>query len=158
MTKETLVMQLMIHRMKFMWEPRWVRSIWMYNQFTFSYAFERSILITTHFLFSTFKLWSSSWATPIASWIFHTSRKPFFSLDIFLESTSLILLAITFKIILYRQLHREMGLKSLKDRGLYALGIRVMEVVFEGACICPTILNSSTTFRRSFPKSSYKPR
>jgi hypothetical protein len=60
--------------------------------------------------------------------------------------------------ILYIQLHKEIGLKSSKVVGFFDLGIRAMKAALSGSCICPFFLDSSTTFKMSFPKTSKKPK
>jgi hypothetical protein len=50
------------------------------------------------------------------------------SLEIFLDRILFIIFAMTFEIILYRQLHKEIGKKSSRDDGLSILGIRSIKV------------------------------
>lgn len=65
-----------------------------------------------------------------------------------------ILLVIILETILYKQLHKVMGLKSLKDEGESDLGIREMNVEFMASYNLPDVLHSSITLSRSRPNSS----
>lgn len=81
--KETNVMQHMIHHMKRIGKPRWVRIILMQSQLTRSKAFERSILRMPPFNFFCLMEWRTSWVVPMASCIWQLWRKEKFSKDIF---------------------------------------------------------------------------
>jgi len=102
--------------------------------------------------------WRTSYATPMASWICLPSKNPNYSLEINLDSNFLILLAITLATTLYIQLHKEIGYKSSKDWWLFVFGIRAMKVELKDERIFLDSLDSSTTFNKSLPIISYKPR
>lgn len=57
-------------------------------------------------------------------------------------------------IILYRQLHKEIGQKSLKNEGFSDLGMSVMNVDLIAGDILPVFRQSSTTLSKSFPRMS----
>jgi len=59
-------------------------------------------------------------------------------------------------IILYRQLQREMGRKSLYEAGFFYFGIRAMNVDLMVGDILPLLLQFSMILRRSFPRISKK--
>ena len=62
----------------------------------------------------------------------------------------------TLEINLYSRLHKEMGLKSAKEDGLYFLGIRARKVEFREGGIKPETLADSTSNNQSFPSKSKK--
>ena len=132
-TKEVVETHPIIHLMKPMSKPKCINNILTYSQLTLSYALERSNLSTAPDRFLAFRLCRASCATPMDSWIYLPCKKPNYFIDIFLERTAFILLLITFEIILYRQLHKEMGLKSSKVSTLSTLGMSAMRVAFIGA-------------------------
>ena len=82
----------------------------MYSQLTRSKALDKSILRIMLLRCLVQMEWMASWAEPMASWIFLDSRKENFWEAICLERIGLSQLAIIFEIILYRQLHKEIGL------------------------------------------------
>lgn len=56
-----------------------------------------------------------------------------------------------FEMILYMQLHRDMGRKSLKVDGLYYLGMMAMKVELMAPCIRPVIMHPWMTFSKCSP-------
>lgn len=65
-------------------------------------------------------------------------------------------LAMILAIILYMWLHKDIGLKSLKEEGLSTLGMRVMKVDLKPSDILPLLLISSMIPVRSIPKTLKK--
>jgi hypothetical protein len=80
--KVVVEMQLMTQFMKGNSNPKWVRSIRIFNQLTWSYTFDKSIFITVPFNFHVLMLCIPSCSIPIAWWIYLPSRNPNCSLDI----------------------------------------------------------------------------
>jgi hypothetical protein len=64
--------------------------------------------------------------------------------------------AMIFAIILYRQLQREMGRKSLNEEGLSDFRMRAMKVDLMAGEILPLLLQSSTILSKSSPRMSKK--
>lgn len=60
------------------------------------------------------------------------------------------------EMILYMQLHRDMGRKSLKVNGLSGLGMRVMKVELIAPFIFPNILHASMNLSKYSPRISKK--
>jgi len=68
----------------------------------------------------------------MASCIYLPSRKLNCSQEMCFERITFSLLLITFEMILYKQLHKEIGQKYSKEEGLYVLGMSAMKVELIG--------------------------
>jgi len=82
------------------------------------------------------------------------STKPICSGEIMLDKIGLSLLAIKVAIILYIALQRAIGLKPWEASDLASLGSREKRVEFKPVLIFWFLLDSSTTSRISWPRSS----
>jgi len=63
-------------------------------------------------------------------------------------------LAMVFATLLYIQLQREIGMNSSKEKGSTVFGIRDKKFELKGECILPFLLDSLTTWMRSYPNNS----
>jgi hypothetical protein len=115
------------------------------SQLTLSYALERSTFIIDVGNVLDLIEWKTSCATPTASCICLPNKNPNCFGEIDLDNMAFTLLAM----ILYMQLHREMGVNSSKLDMLSDLGIRAMKVELKVVNILPETLDSSITLRRS---------
>ena len=77
-------------------------------------------------------------------------------MDIWESKKGFSLVAITFEINLYSKLHKDIGLKSTKVKGLSFLGIKARKVEFREGGINPETLKQSTADSNSSPNKSKK--
>lgn len=126
--KEEGLKELFIHWIKESLNPVWIRISLRKSLLILSHALNRSILINMEGNLLVLIICILFCAIPTASWICLSFKNPNCSGNRTFDRTTSSFLAIALEIILYIELHNEMGRKLSNGAGLSLLGVRAKKV------------------------------